>query len=609
MPDLWLPGVTRLPDVPANALDVGLNLDNSTHRIHDWHTFESKGYATSALTGARYLNSSGKWAHFVWNPVLGGLVQLLPMNVGAWLLRVRDVDGDGDLDHTNGWGAVHAGTEVIGDAARPFTLDMTRAGQDDLIRMMNFLRSWGIPDQWAFSDPPPPYPGPGIRRRNPERSGHGFHSAYPGNDHGDPGQILAPWIAEKITVVTPPVEEPSMRYPARSSKTFWYDLPKRLRHEGYEIYDDPTFVDRGYCYFGSPTHKHSAGSLHFGREAIDFGRDPSSRVSVSQYEQAYVDAKMLMLRDFYNIGGVWRRGPNDHMDHGHLEDSAWWQVNYSGYKVEGIILYGEVSDRVRAWQQDLVKAGHKVTVDGIFRLGTFWATLAWQVSRGLLDDGIIGGGSQREMDKHLAELAAPKPIDWADLYKNYTTEMVKAAQFVLHDLGYAVGVIDGIPGPKFNAAVKEAQTDYGITPVDGFPGPVTMDALREALAALEDPEPDPAPGPDPAPRPDPEPEVPPTGILTVRRLAGRNRYETSALIDEQRGFGFNPYKVYLAATGTDDLSLAPGDGRVLSTSPTTLPSDVRNRLEELRVEELVIIGGPGAISTTVEAAATKAARA
>lgn len=170
MPDLWLPGVTRLPDVPARALGIGLRQDNSTHRIHDWHTFESKGYKMTALAGARYLNSSGKWGHFVWNPVLGGLVQLLPMNVGGWLLRARDIDGDGDIEHTNGWGAVHAGTEVIGDAARPFHLDMTRAGQDDLIRLMNFLRSWSIPDRWAWRDQPPPaYPSGSVKRRNPEQ--------------------------------------------------------------------------------------------------------------------------------------------------------------------------------------------------------------------------------------------------------------------------------------------------------------------------------------------------------------------------------------------------------------------------------------------------------
>ena len=55
-------------------------------------------------------------------------------------------------------------------------------------------------------------------------------------------------------------------------------------------------------------------------------------------------------------------------------------------------------------------------------------------------------------------------------------DRVKLIQRELKMLGYNVGPVDGIFGPKTDAAVKAFQTDQALT-VDGIVGPITWKAL------------------------------------------------------------------------------------------------------------------------------------
>lgn len=179
MPDLWMPGVKRMPSgrtVPLNG---------NGRRIFTWHTFECP-YTWTATAGAQYLIQQGSDPHFVFHPISGEIIQLLPMNTGARTLR-------GGNYITNRYGSVHAQVEVIGYAKSPFTADLTPQGKAGLKRLLDFLRSWGIPDQWAFDAPPPPYPGGRVRRGSPIRDGHAYHAGWIGNDHSDPGAIANPW--------------------------------------------------------------------------------------------------------------------------------------------------------------------------------------------------------------------------------------------------------------------------------------------------------------------------------------------------------------------------------------------------------------------------------
>jgi len=179
MPDLWMPGAIRIESDRRNPLN------NNGFRLITWHTFEA-GYSLSVTDALRILIRNGSEA-FVFHPLTGEWGQCQPMDTGA-----RTLKAPGGIA-TNRFGSVHPQVEVIGYANKPWTSDLTDAGRDGLARGLDFFRSWDIPDQWAFDSPPPAYPGPGVQRAYPSRSGHAYHAGWIGNDHGDPGAIAAPW--------------------------------------------------------------------------------------------------------------------------------------------------------------------------------------------------------------------------------------------------------------------------------------------------------------------------------------------------------------------------------------------------------------------------------
>ena len=191
MPDLWLPGALRVPG--NNGLIAGAG-GGKGKRFHTWHSFEAPyTFSPDCLAAARYLNSQGSTSTFCYHPITGAIAQLLPMNQAARTLRVKD-PSTGKFADVNRHGDIHAQTEAIAYARRPFTLDLTEDGRRGLEKLVNFLRTWDIPDQWAWADQPPPvYPGGSVPRRWPEQSGHAYHAGWPVNNHGDPGAITAPW--------------------------------------------------------------------------------------------------------------------------------------------------------------------------------------------------------------------------------------------------------------------------------------------------------------------------------------------------------------------------------------------------------------------------------
>ena len=174
-----MPGAIRIESDRRNPLN------NNGFRLITWHTFEA-GYSLSVTDALRILIRNGSEA-FVFHPLTGEWGQCQPMDTGA-----RTLKAPGGIA-TNRFGTVHQQVEVIGYAAKPWTADLTDAGRDGLARGLDFFRSWDIPDQWAFDSPPPAYPGPGVKRGYPSRSGHAYHAGWIGNDHGDPGAIAAPW--------------------------------------------------------------------------------------------------------------------------------------------------------------------------------------------------------------------------------------------------------------------------------------------------------------------------------------------------------------------------------------------------------------------------------
>ena len=126
---------------------------------------------------------------------------------------------------------------------------------------------------------------------------------------------------------------------------------------------------------------------------------------------------------------------------------------------------------VRPLQQLLRARNHPVAVDGNFGPNTESAVKAFQQSRSLTADGIVG------------------PQTWVKLIvqvkKGSTGDAVRGVQEVIkfHDQsgGEAPPVqIDGIFGPRTDTFVRGFQTALGI-PSDGIVGPITWRALVSGM--------------------------------------------------------------------------------------------------------------------------------
>jgi peptidoglycan hydrolase-like protein with peptidoglycan-binding domain len=126
---------------------------------------------------------------------------------------------------------------------------------------------------------------------------------------------------------------------------------------------------------------------------------------------------------------------------------------------------------VRPLQQLLRARNHPVAVDGSFGPQTESAVEAFQQSKGLTADGIVGPNTW------------PKLI--VQVEKGSTGDAVRAVQEVMkfHDQsdGEGPGVqVDGIFGPRTDAFVRGFQTAVG-TASDGIVGPITWRALVSGM--------------------------------------------------------------------------------------------------------------------------------
>jgi peptidoglycan hydrolase-like protein with peptidoglycan-binding domain len=122
--------------------------------------------------------------------------------------------------------------------------------------------------------------------------------------------------------------------------------------------------------------------------------------------------------------------------------------------------------------QHLVRAHqHHVGVDGVFGPETEAAVRAFQKSRGLVADGIVGAQT------------------WATLVlrvkQGSKGDAVRAVQDVIrfhHQSDAPRPTIDGIFGTRIDAWIRGFQTAVGITP-DGIVGPSTWRALISGMLA------------------------------------------------------------------------------------------------------------------------------
>jgi len=135
---------------------------------------------------------------------------------------------------------------------------------------------------------------------------------------------------------------------------------------------------------------------------------------------------------------------------------------------------GDKNHPVQTLQHLLRARGNTVAVDGIFGPRTEAAVRAFQTSKGLTADGLVG------------------PHTWGALIlqvsRGSTGEAVRGVQeeFQFRNLSGDPGQgvqVDGVFGPKTEAAVRGFQQALGIA-VDGIVGPLTWRALISGMLSF-----------------------------------------------------------------------------------------------------------------------------
>lgn len=157
-----------------------------------WHTTESDPGSTPG--NLAWAASQGYGPHLWWDPETGELTQSLPATTPA--TAVADPDGEG----TNRWGSVVIQIEVIGRAARAPLAESKLIG---LAEVMDWLRSWGIPDQWPAGVPKGAVSGNRGVYAPSSPAGHYSHSQIPKNSHVDPGRVDPDRLFSEGDDVTP----------------------------------------------------------------------------------------------------------------------------------------------------------------------------------------------------------------------------------------------------------------------------------------------------------------------------------------------------------------------------------------------------------------------
>ncbi len=137
-----------------------------------------------------------------------------------------------------------------------------------------------------------------------------------------------------------------------------------------------------------------------------------------------------------------------------------------------VLKLGDRGEAVKFLQQKLLTLElFSGTVDGIFGPKTEAAVKVFQKNMGLSADGIVGKETE---DNFEGVMRSPKP--GPTLRLGSKGDEVKSLQETLKKVGYDPGAIDGIFGPKTEAAVKAIQQKNNMV-VDGVVGTWTWRKL------------------------------------------------------------------------------------------------------------------------------------
>jgi peptidoglycan hydrolase-like protein with peptidoglycan-binding domain len=134
------------------------------------------------------------------------------------------------------------------------------------------------------------------------------------------------------------------------------------------------------------------------------------------------------------------------------------------------------SDSIKNLQQLLSDRGfYGGAIDGINGPMTQEAIILAQKTYGLVTDGVAGSLTMAALESGSTAISYKETAS-QETTSNVTDNSIKKGQTLLSQLGLYDGAIDGIQGSKTTAAIKKAQTLYGL-PVDGVLNAETLAAL------------------------------------------------------------------------------------------------------------------------------------
>lgn len=167
----------------------------------------------------------------------------------------------------------------------------------------------------------------------------------------------------------------------------------------------------------------------------------------------------------------------------------------------------------------------------------------------------------------------------------YFGEDVKQWQKNLVKAGFKTE-IDMSFGPGCEKQTLAFQKKYKLEQ-DGWAGPATQKKMKEVLANMN--------------KPSPEPVEPAKPTIPISRVGGVNRFETNALLVDQIGKGGSK-KAY--AINVEDFSpdamVLPSDGVVFGVRGANVPTATEKALLKYKPTSIVIVGDTGVISNTVK---------
>jgi hypothetical protein len=187
MPDLWMPGATRL-DIGDHAATDGGPAKAIAHITWDKNATAAKPQDLVSYTSLRSYfagGGAGVAPHILWDPYEGHFTQFVPANSRS--KSVVDVSGG---TRTNRAGSCVIQIEAlffpycrVGTTVYPRLIDTPCKGWADL---QAWVHSWGVPNAWPMG-----HPTDFSSHRSEsvwEKTGGWYgHSQVPENNHQDPG--------------------------------------------------------------------------------------------------------------------------------------------------------------------------------------------------------------------------------------------------------------------------------------------------------------------------------------------------------------------------------------------------------------------------------------